>query len=45
MGKILAVAHFIGDFNVIGRKGNNIGFKIIDKTNCENYKTKVNIPF
>jgi hypothetical protein len=28
MGRVLAVAHFIGDMDVVGRSGGNIGFKI-----------------
>ena len=30
MGKSLAVAHFIGDIDVVGGGGNNIGYKIIN---------------
>ncbi len=30
IGKSLAVAHFIGDIDVVGGSGGNIGYKIID---------------
>jgi hypothetical protein len=30
LGKSLAVAHFIGDVDIVGGSGGNIGYKIIN---------------
>jgi hypothetical protein len=30
LGKSLAVAHFIGDADIVGGSGGNIGYKIIN---------------
>jgi hypothetical protein len=30
MGRVLAVAHFLGDIDVIGGKGDNVGFRVIN---------------
>jgi hypothetical protein len=34
----LAVAHFIGDVDVVGGSGGNIGFKIINDKECRTIK-------